>query len=775
MILKSKRLLSLCIAGMLSLTTIPVLAVDNEGEVIRLAGENRIETSIKVAEEFYKNNSLNINKAILAPAPDKNLVDSLTVAPLAYELKAPILLNDLKDKVNSEVLKELKSRNVKKVYIPTGESNISRKVELELLLNGILTVRLGGGDRYETALNILEEYKSLNGDCKNVCLVSGSAIPDALSIAPIASKNSMPIILAEDRYNISSQLKSVTYDAEKVYAIGGETLLSESLIKSLKAERIFGKDRYETNGEVIKKFYSSDLESIYIANGNNNHLVDSLTASVLAGDTNGPIVLTNNEITEKTLNVLQEKVTDKTKIIALGGEKFVSDELIKSIKSKKTPNTDSEDVKWAKENLTLGNLSNVTDNLNLPIKGEKDVSIKWSSSNNVVISSEGKVRRPILKDTTVKLTATLSKGEISDIKEFYATVKKKSITGDETVVVNSQEEYKAALKTALEKFDNNLVLKISNYDDNDYNLKKINEVLIENPDINYGYTGAEASISGGTNSSERILNINFKYSLDKETMDMEKAAVKVKVNEIIKNIIIDDMSSAEKELAIHDYIVENAEYDVENYEQGIYVPEDHNSYGVLIDGIGVCESYAKAMYELLTAVGIECKYVTGNLEGNVGHAWNMVKLDDGQWYNVDATWDDPTYTNSSDRMLKVSHRYFNLNDAKFNEDHIRGEYEQSFPAANGTKYSAENMNVLETDINGNEFVRVYSKEELDEVIKNSLLNKDDVLNLNISQLGMTVNEVSQQVFEVVKKYNVDLKGYTLRVLEEEYVSYKYQW
>lgn len=156
------------------------------------------------------------------------------------------------------------------------------------------------------------------------------------------------------------------------------------------------------------------------------------------------------------------------------------------------------------------------------------------------------------------------------------------------------------------------------------------------------------------------------------------------------------MTKVQKELAIHDYIVKNATYNTYNYENDILLPEDHNAYGVLIDGIGVCESYAKAMYELCKAAGVECIYVTGT--GNGGdHAWNMVKLDDGQWYNVDVTWDDPTYENSSDKIFEVQYDYFNVPDTIFSRTHIRDNTIQ-YPTANGKKYVFRNLNVAERDI-----------------------------------------------------------------------------
>lgn len=70
----------------------------------------------------------------------------------------------------------------------------------------------------------------------------------------------------------------------------------------------------------------------------------------------------------------------------------------------------------------------------------------------------------------------------------------------------------------------------------------------------------------------------------------------------------------------------------------------HSAYGILLEGYGVCESYAKAMSRLLDAVGIPNFYVVGDSDGG-GHAWNYIQMPNGSWYLQDSTWNDPGYNN----------------------------------------------------------------------------------------------------------------------------------
>ena len=60
------------------------------GSVKRLAGNTRYDTSVLVAQEFFSNP----NSVVLAYA--QNFPDGLSGGPLAYALKAPLILTDNK-------------------------------------------------------------------------------------------------------------------------------------------------------------------------------------------------------------------------------------------------------------------------------------------------------------------------------------------------------------------------------------------------------------------------------------------------------------------------------------------------------------------------------------------------------------------------------------------------------------------------------------------------------------------------------------------------------
>lgn len=81
-------------------------------------------------------------------------------------------------------------------------------------------------------------------------------------------------------------------------------------------------------------------------------------------------------------------------------------------------------VAAAKAALTLGDISAVTANLTLPAVGEHESVITWATADATVITAAGVVARPDFAtgDKIVKLTATITLGEVTDTKEFDVTV-----------------------------------------------------------------------------------------------------------------------------------------------------------------------------------------------------------------------------------------------------------------------------------------------------------------------------------------------------------------
>ncbi|MCL2088313.1 MAG: hypothetical protein FWH14_02405 [Oscillospiraceae bacterium] len=108
------------------------------------------------------------------------------------------------------------------------------------------------------------------------------------------------------------------------------------------------------------------------------------------------------------------------------------------------------------------------------------------------------------------------------------------------------------------------------------------------------------------------------------------------------------------ELMLHDWLLGRV-----SYNHGANPYTDYTALGALVTGQAVCEGYARAFQLLLYNVGIESTLVVGSSR-NEPHMWNIARID-GQWYNVDTTWNDGE---------RISHTYFNQTDAFMQQDHF---------------------------------------------------------------------------------------------------------
>lgn len=141
------------------------------------------------------------------------------------------------------------------------------------------------------------------------------------------------------------------------------------------------------------------------------------------------------------------------------------------------------------------------------------------------------------------------------------------------------------------------------------------------------------------------------YDSDAAKTVKKQEEIKIKVAEIVSEIITDDMTELEKELAINEYLCNTCVYDddaLKNAEENnfYYVDSEFDdsftAYGALINGRCVCAGYAAAFKLLADASGLDAVVVTGVLDGNLPHAWNKVRVD-GEWMILDVTNNDTEF------------------------------------------------------------------------------------------------------------------------------------
>lgn len=153
---------------------------------------------------------------------------------------------------------------------------------------------------------------------------------------------------------------------------------------------------------------------------------------------------------------------------------------------------------------------------------------------------------------------------------------------------------------------------------------------------------------------------------NKNQVEQAKTELETIKNQMVN--LLQGKSDYEKIRYVHDYLVDNVEYDSTYNSDNIY-----NAYGCLYSKKAVCEGYTKAFKYLLDNLGIESIIVAGKskqLNQNIQrHAWNMVKTS-GKWYGVDVTWDDPIIRGGGRATDDIRYKYFMKNKAAFNKTHI---------------------------------------------------------------------------------------------------------
>ena len=128
----------------------------------------------------------------------------------------------------------------------------------------------------------------------------------------------------------------------------------------------------------------------------------------------------------------------------------------------------------------------------------------------------------------------------------------------------------------------------------------------------------------------------FGITINKAYSDKEISEINSVVDRVLSEKTDNSMPIREKIKIIHDYIIDNTEYDkLKNEDINDPTYKSQTAYGALIQGYATCNGYSDAMAIFLDKLNV-INYKISNDE----HIWNLVYLD-GNWYHLDLTWDDP--------------------------------------------------------------------------------------------------------------------------------------
>lgn len=182
----------------------------------RLAGADRYETSIKVAEIVGTANGIVV-------ATGSDFPDAVSAAPIAAKKTMPIILSP-QDELTTSISDYIGKNNIPVTYVLGNADSISDNV-LSKLPNAR---RIGGYDKYERNINIINEF-SADLNFSTVYVATGNDYPDALAAAALAQSSSSPVILVDSTISESTKNFISSKSIDSIIILGGTGAVSESI------------------------------------------------------------------------------------------------------------------------------------------------------------------------------------------------------------------------------------------------------------------------------------------------------------------------------------------------------------------------------------------------------------------------------------------------------------------------------------------------------------------------------------------------------------------
>ena len=466
-----------------------------------IIGSGRWETAVEVSKKGWASSetAVIVNESAIA--------DALSATPFAKSVDAPILLTN-KDTLQAPTKDELNRLGVKTVYLIGGESVLSEGVKQKIEAMDITVERIAGDSRENTALEIAKKIDAKN-DVSEIAVVNGyTGLVDAVSVAAAAAENNMPIIIADEINGISASQEFITSEDIKISnIIGGEAVISKQIENTLpNPNRISGEDRWETNAKVIQKFYEDrEINNIYTAKDglkDEDYLIDAIAVGPLAAKNSSPILIVNEKLNQKQIDVINTKKTSVITQVGASGNENAFKELQEIQKVKTFNVTNIADFNKAIEEANANDIINLT--LTKSLLKNNDVAINTLKALQINIS--GECAKVVVDSPNADITneATIEKLDIVDNS-------KGSIT-------NTEEGQISNLTTSESAKDTDIT-----------NNGTIEEVVNNGQDTTIENNGTIGDVEGGQ-TPEISTTVKDLETLKEALLDTEMDAIKIGAN-----------------------------------------------------------------------------------------------------------------------------------------------------------------------------------------------------------------------------------------------------
>jgi hypothetical protein len=297
----------------------PLLLATGSTPAVRLGGLNRQLTAVAVSKDAYP---VKDSAKVAVIAADNTFADALTGGPLAAAKDGPLLLTNprsLPAAVAAELTRVLPAGAT--VYILGGTGAVNAKVAEATKALGFRVVRLGGVDRFATAVKIAGAL----GNPKTVFLASGLDFPDAMSAGPAAITSHGAVLLTQGSRQSAASLAYLKDRSTTRYAIGGQAATADS-----SATKLVGRDRFATSALVASRFFPKPSR-VGVAIG--NAFPDALVGAPYLGHRGDPLLLTDRTaaLPGAVAGYLTSHSSGIAQVTVFGGTGSFSDALVKSV------------------------------------------------------------------------------------------------------------------------------------------------------------------------------------------------------------------------------------------------------------------------------------------------------------------------------------------------------------------------------------------------------------------------------------------------------------
>lgn len=224
--------------------------------------------------------------------------------------------------------------------------------------------------------------------------------------------------------------------------------------------------------------------------------------------------------------------------------------------------------------------------------------------------------------------------------------------------------------------------------------------------------------------------------------------------------------------AAYYYVISTISYDITHeFTVNLVISDDEMVSKTIASKKGVCIHYAKFFKDIVSQLGYNCQLISGYTKRNntiaeQSHAWNAIKMNDGNWYVFDPTWDSG-YIQNGKFVRRLQSKHYKMKPLESIQSHMPFDYMWQFL----------DYPITEKDFLNNNFVQNTKEKPFDynETIINfqklSESEQLEALKSRMIQTGVTT-KLAKERFEILKK-QLDVYALNKNVKEFNDITSKY--